>query len=111
MGKDLSFPLDAGGMGTDCMGDVAFGGYRKDVDRTYVCFGGTDDANSTLYHCVSYFDHRTKRVARPTVVYDKKSVDAHDNAVINMDAEGYIYLFAASHGKWRPSCVARSVRP
>ena len=101
----------SGGMGTYSMGHVPFSVYRKEVDRTFFCFGGTDERNSTLYHCVSFFDHKTKRLARPMIVYDKHSTDAHDNAVINVDAEGYIYLFAASHGKWRPSAVARSVKP
>ena len=101
----------SGGMGTYCMGHVPFAVYRKEVDKTFFCFGGTDDANSTLLYCVSYFDHKTKKLARPTIVYDKHATDAHDNAVLNMDADGHLYLFGGSHGKWRPSVVARSKRP
>ncbi len=101
----------SGGMGTYCMGHVPFAIHRPEVGKTFFLFGGTDATNSTLHYCVSYFDHRTKKVARPTIVYDKHTGDAHDNAVINMDAEGYIYLFGSSHGRWRPSVVARSRQP
>jgi len=30
-------------------------------------------------------------VPRPTILLDKKTNDAHDNPVMNVDAEGYIH--------------------
>ena len=85
--------------------------YSKEADKTFFTFGGTDERNSTLLQSVSFFDHKTKKLARPTVVFDKHTTDAHDNAVINLDDKGYIYLFSASHGRSRPSRIARSEKP
>ena len=101
----------SGGLATAFEGYVPMAVYAPQVDRTFFCWGGTDELNTTLYHCVSYYDHKTGLVARPTIVLDKRSIDAHDNPVINIDAEGYVYVFSPSHGKTRPSCVSRSVRP
>ena len=101
----------SGGMGVYCAGHVPMGVYSPEKNRTYFCFGGTDAGNTTLLQSVSYFDHATGLVARPTVVYDKHTADAHDNAVIGLDDRGHVFLFSSSHGTTRPSAIARSVRP
>jgi len=114
----MNQPLDneykykySGGMGTYCAKHNPFAIYRPEVNKTFFCYGGTDDENSTLHHMVSYFDHSTNMVARPTLVLDKKTVDAHDNPVITMDDDGYIFLLSTSHGTSRPSYVLKSVKP
>jgi len=101
----------SGAMGTAFEGYVPMGVYAPKVDKTFFCWGGTDELNTTLYHCISYYDHKTGLVARPTIVVDKHSIDAHDNPVMNIDAKGYIYIFSPSHGLTRPSCISKSVRP
>ena len=101
----------SGGLGTYCAGHVPMAVYAKEVDKTFFTFGGTDERNSTLLQSVSYFDHKTKKLARPTVVFDKHTTDAHDNAVIGLDEKGYIYVFSSSHGQSRPSAIARSEKP
>ena len=47
---------------------------------------------------VGFFDHKTGMVSRPTLVLNKKTGDAHDNPVIQMDSQGYIWLFSTSPG-------------
>jgi len=101
----------SGGMGVYCAGHIPMGVYSKEADKTFFSFGGTDERNSTLLQCVSYFDHKTGKLARPTIVFDKHTVDAHDNAVMNLDDKGYIYIFSSSHGRTRPSAIARSEKP
>ena len=101
----------SGGMGVYCAGHVPFAVHSPEARKTFFCYGGTDGRNSTSLHCVSYFDHATGLVARPTIVLDKHTTDAHDNPVINLDDRGYIYIFSSSHGRQRPSCISRSVRP
>ncbi|MCE7059740.1 BNR-4 repeat-containing protein [Dyadobacter sp. CY343] len=88
-----------------------FAVYSKEVDKTFFCFGGTDDANSTLLHNVSYFDHKTKKVANPVILLDKKTTDAHDNPVISIDDKGHIWIFSTSHGIQRPSYIHKSKKP
>ena len=85
--------------------------YSKEVDKTFFCFGGTDDNNSTLLHNVSYFDHKTKKLANPVTLLDKKTIDAHDNPVISIDDQGFIWIFSTSHGVSRPSYIHKSKKP
>jgi len=56
----------SGGLATYCAKHQPFAVYAEEVDKTFFCFGGTDDTNSTLFHNVSYFDHKTGKVANPT---------------------------------------------
>jgi hypothetical protein len=101
----------SGGLGTYCAKHIPMAWYAPEVNKTFFCYGGTDAKNSTLFHMVSYYDHATGKVARPTLLLDKKTDDAHDNPVINLDDKGYIWIFSSSHGRGRPSYISRSVNP
>jgi hypothetical protein len=101
----------SGGLGTYCSSHSPFAWYAPAVNKTFFCYGGTDASNSTLLHMVSYYDHATGKVARPTLLLDKKTDDAHDNPVINLDDQGYLWIFSSSHGRGRPSYISRSVKP
>lgn len=100
----------SGGLGTYPSNHYPFSVYAKEVNKTFFCYGGVNEEGS-LIHAVSFFDHKTKKVARPTAVLDKKTNDAHDNPVISMDREGFIWIFSTSHGVWRPSYIHKSVKP
>lgn len=102
----------SGGLGTYCAKHRPFAIYRPEVDKTFFCYGGTtEDDHRHLLHMVSYYDHRTGTVPRPTILLDKQTSDAHDNPVISMDEDGYIWIFSTSHGTSRPSYIHRSARP
>lgn len=102
----------SGGLGTYCAKHKPFAIYCPQVERTFFCYGGaTEDDDRRLLHMVSYFEHRTKTVPRPTILLDKHTDDAHDNPVISVDASGYIWIFSTSHGTARPSYIHRSRRP
>lgn len=60
---------------------------------------------------MSYFDHKTKMLANPTVLLDKGTTDAHDNPVISIDEKGFIWIFSTSHGVTRPSYIHKGKRP
>lgn len=101
----------SGGLGTYPANHYPFSVYAKAVNKTFFCYGGTDADGSTLLHMVSYYDHATGQVPRPTIVLDKKTRDAHDNPVLNIDGEGYIWLFSTAHGTNGPSYIHKSTRP
>ncbi len=102
----------SGGLGTYCAKHKPFAVYCPEVDRTFFCYGGTSkSSNRQLWHMVSYFDHRTRTVPRPTILLDKQTSDAHDNPVISVDDQGHIWIFSTSHGTSRPSYIHRSARP
>ncbi len=102
----------SGGLGTYCAKHKPFAIYSEQANRTFFCYGGaTADDSRKLLHMVSYFDHATKTVPRPTILLDKQTNDAHDNPVISIDDDGHIWIFSTSHGTSRPSYIHRSVRP
>jgi hypothetical protein len=107
----------SGGLGTYCSSHNPFAVYCKEVDKTFFCYGGVDSKRKThtkkpsLLHLVSYYDHKTGTVPRPTILLDKKTEDAHDNPVISVDAKGFIWIFSSAHGIGRPACISKSKKP
>ncbi len=84
--------------------------YAKAVDKTFFVYGGAS-ANNSLLHMVSYFDHMTGTLPRPTILLDKRTGDAHDNPVLSIDERGHLWVFSNSHGTGRPSYIHKSARP
>ncbi len=101
----------SGGLGTYCMKHRPFAVYSKEANKTFFCYGGTDPDLRTLLHMVSYYDHATGTVPRPTILLDKHTTDAHDNPVISLDERGHIWIFSSSHGTARPSYLSVSKEP
>ncbi len=111
-------PLDAvykykysGGLGTYTAKHQPLAIYRPEVNKTFFCYGGTDRTNSTLLHMVSFYDHATHEVPKPTLLLDKQTRDGHDNPVISIDELGYIYIFSNAHGTYRPAYIYKSKKP
>jgi hypothetical protein len=101
----------SGGMATYPQQIRPFAIYRKEVNKTFFTYGGTDETNSTLLHMVSYYDHATGTVPRPRIVMDKKTRDAHDNPCIAIDTAGHIWIFSNTHGAPPRSYIHRSTEP
>jgi hypothetical protein len=102
----------SGGLGTYCAKHQPFAVYAPQVERTFFCYGGAaPNDNRRLWHMVSFYDHATGQVPRPTLLLDKETDDAHDNPVISLDGDGHVWIFSTSHGTSRPSCIHRSVAP
>jgi hypothetical protein len=89
--------------------------YSPQANKTFFCYGGTTaregKGKQELLHMVSYFDHATGKVPRPTILLNKHTTDAHDNPTIAIDDAGYIWIFSSSHGTSRPSYIHRSKQP
>ena len=105
----------SGGMATYPQQHVPIAIYSPQANKTFFCYGGTTarDGKGTqeLLHMVSYFDHATGKVPRPTILLNKHTTDAHDNPTISIDDAGYIWIFSSSHGTSRPSYIHRSKQP
>lgn len=102
----------SGGMGTYCAKHNPHAWYVDKVKKTFFVYGGTTHDNFRhLVHMVSYYDHETGMVPRPTILLDKQTSDAHDNPVLNVDDQGYIWVFSSSHGQGRPSYISRCKQP
>lgn len=102
----------SGGLGTYTSSHNPFAVFCPEVNKTFFCYGGAKPENSReLLHMVSYYDHQTGTVPRPTILLDKQTDDAHDNPVISVDDGGYVWIFSTSHGTSRPSYIHRSSEP
>ncbi len=102
----------SGGLGTYPSNHNPFAVYSIKVNKTFFCYGGASKASKpSLLHEIAFYDHQTGLVSKPTIVLDKATDDAHDNPVLNIDAQGYIWVFSTSHGVERPSYLHRSRKP
>lgn len=109
--EEYGYVYYSGGMGTYTSKHVPMAYYAPEANRTFFCYGGTDSQSSGLLQMAAYFDHTKGFVSRPTIVVDKRTGDAHDNASLMLDGDGHVWVFAASHGQTRPSHIYRSVKP
>lgn len=103
----------SGGLGTYTAKHHPLAVYAPEVNKTFFVYGGTPAADQRrLLAMASYYDHEQNRVPRPTVVHDKQGVDdPHDNPSMNIDSDGYIWVFVSGRGRSRPGFIYRSVKP
>ncbi|MGV3721710.1 MAG: BNR-4 repeat-containing protein [Actinomycetota bacterium] len=101
----------SGGFGTYPQQHIPIAYYSPAANKTFFCYGGTVTGKQELLHMVSYFDHATGMVPRPTVLLNKKTNDAHDNPTLMLDDTGHVWIFSNAHGTARPAYIHRSVRP
>jgi hypothetical protein len=101
----------SGGLGTYCCKHIPFAYYAPAMNKTFFCYGGRPKEKNELLHMVSYYDHATGLVPRPTILLNKHTDDAHDNPVIMLDKAGHVWIFSSSHGTSRPSYIHRSTEP
>ncbi len=102
----------SGGLGTYTANHEPMAVYAPQVNKTFFTYGGTVPGQRHLLIMVAYYDHQTGTVPRPVIVYDKQGVDdPHDNASLNIDDQGYIWLFVSGRNIVRPGFKFRSRRP
>jgi hypothetical protein len=87
---------------------AAVGCVRADASQPFKNAQGTGPA---LGIYVSRYNHVTGRVAKPVLVHMKCTNDPHENAVINVDANGYIYVLVSGRGQGRGNFIFRSSSP
>ncbi|MBI5393746.1 MAG: BNR-4 repeat-containing protein [Verrucomicrobia bacterium] len=101
----------SGGFATYPQQMLPYAYYAKEANKTFFCYGGRPKDTNVLLHMVSYYDHATGQVPRPTILLNKKTDDAHDNPTIMLDDAGHVWIFSAAHGTSRPSWIHRSKKP
>jgi len=101
----------SGGLGTYCANHIPMAIYAPAVNKTFFVYGGASESGDSLWEMVSYYDHATGEVPQPIKIIDKQTTDAHDNPVLSIDAEGYLFVFASAHGTKPPSWIFKSLKP
>lgn len=102
----------SGGLGTYTANHNPIAVYAPAVDRTFFVYGGSPAGERQLLCMIGSFDHKTGRVSRPVIVHDKKPVDdPHDNPSLNIDPDGYLWVFVSGRANSRPGFIYRSRTP
>ena len=103
----------SGGLGTYTAKHTPLAIYSSAAEKTYFVYGGTTGPEDRHLLCmISYYDHKTHRVPRPVVVYDKQGVDdPHDNPSLAIDEKGYLWVIVSGRGRSRPGFKFRSEEP
>jgi hypothetical protein len=102
----------SGGLGTYTANHIPLAIYAPEADKTFFVYGGTRKGERHLLAMASYYDHKTRRVPRPTIVHDKGGVnDPHDNPSLAIDDRGYLWVFISGRGRARPGLIYRSKEP
>lgn len=103
----------SGGLGTYTADHTPTAIYVSKVKKTFFVYGGTPNAlERHLQVCIGYYDHKTKKVSRPTIVCDKKGVDdPHDNGSLCITPDGYIWVFVSGRNVTRLGQIFRSKKP
>jgi hypothetical protein len=109
--KDAYVYKYSGGFATYPQQHAPIAIYSAKANKTFFCYGGTVSGKQELLHMVSYYDHATGLVPRPTILLNKHTEDAHDNPTISIDDDGYIWIFSSAHGTTRPSFIHRGTKP
>ncbi len=103
----------SGGLGTYTANHRPMAVYCEKSNRTFFTYGATPSADRReLQIAVAAFDHSTGSVERPVVLYFDPAVnDPHDNAAIQLDDAGHVWVFKSGRANNRPGLIFRSVRP
>ena len=108
-------PKYSGGLGTYTMKHIPVAVYAAEADKTFFVYGGTPSEERKYLLCmVGCYDHKTGMLRRPVVVYDKGVAgvgDPHDDPTIQLDKEGYVWVFVAGRANKRPGIRYRSTKP
>ena len=67
----------SGGFATVFAKHIPLAYYAQEVNKTFFCYSGTHKDRRQILIMVSYYDHLTGTVPRPTILMDKGTDDAH----------------------------------
>ena len=101
----------SGGLGTYTHQTSPLAIYVSKVERTFFVYGGTSGIDNSLINCISYYDHKTRNLARPRQIRYVGGNDNHQNITLASDENGYLYVFANSHGDGGTGNLYKSSQP
>ena len=101
----------SGGFATVFAKHIPMACYAKEVNKTFFCYGGTRKNKSQILISVSYYDHSAGTVPRPTILMDRGTDDGHDNPVLVLDDDGFVWVFVNAHGTARSAFIYKSREP
>lgn len=102
-----------GGLGTYTANHQPMAVYAPAVRQTFFVYGGTpSESERQLVIMVGLYDHQLGTVSRPVAVHLDPGVDdPHDNACLQIDPAGYVWIFKSGRNTTRPGMIYRSRSP
>jgi hypothetical protein len=106
-----------GGLGTYTMKHIPMAIYSKEADKTFFVYGGTTKENEKRLLCmIGCYDHATGMLQKPRIVMNKWEEqggvnDPHDDPTVQIDKDGYIWVFVSGRSTKRDGRVYKSMRP
>jgi len=102
----------SGGLGTYTANHIPLAVYAPAVNKTFFVYGGSKPLGESkrLLEMVSYYDHETGMVPKPTMIMEKGTDDAHHNPALCIDKDGYLWVFCSSHGG-KDGFIYKSLKP
>jgi hypothetical protein len=103
----------SGALGTYTSMHIPLAVYSEKANKTFFVYGGTTQEDKRYLLCmIGEYDQASGKVSRPTVVCDKLGVDdPHDNPVVLIDDEDYVWVFVSGRGARRPGFKYKSREP
>lgn len=123
----------SGGLGSYSMKHIPMAIYAPAVNRTYFVYGGTPNCiegkttpeeQGRLLCMIGCYDHDTGLLQKPRIVMDKTATplgksdngtgrvyDPHDNPTVQIDKNGYIFVFVSGRSTKRHGAIFRSRKP
>lgn len=103
----------SGGLGTYTAKHRPLAHYVKEVDKTFFVYGGTKAADQRQQLSMAgYFDHKTGKLSLPKIVHENPKVrDPHDNPSMQIDSDGYLWVFVSGRARTRLGHTYRSMEP
>ena len=92
----------SGGFATYPQQHIPIAVYDRAAHKTFFCYGGARDAppgEKRIANMISFFDHQSGEVARPVVVVERHTDDAHYNPTLMIDGDGFLFVFCNAHGQ------------
>ena len=122
LGKDITDygPKYCGGLGTYTMKHIPMAIYAPEVDKTFFVYGGTTGEATSMKEehllcMIGCYDHATGMLQKPRVVMDKweqgRVNDPHDDPTVQIDKDGYIWVFVSGRQDKRNGRIYRSWKP
>lgn len=105
----------SGGLGTYTMKHIPMAIYSPVVNKTFFVYGGTPADNKKYLLCmIGCYDHATGMLQKPRIVMDKGVLgvaDPHDDPTVQIDRDGYVWVFVAGRSNKRNGVRYRSRKP
>ena len=105
----------SGGLASYTMKHVPMAVYAPEVNKTFFVYGGAPADGELYLQCMmGCYDHNTGLLQKPRVVYDKGQngvLDPHDNPVLQIDKDGYVWMFVSGRSNKRNGVRLRSTKP